>query len=283
MSALLFPTPYEDVNAVLAHFAAGTRAILRRGFVGMYLYGSLALGDFNPTGSDIDFIVVTQRAISDARGAQLAALHERFDRGLDLPGSTWAGKLEAAYVARRALQSALPGDEKYLQVERGTGLLPAPLEAGWAFQLHSLRAHAVTVTGPALHTIAAPVSREDMRRAALAITGEWLRQSREDPGWLAWLRLRDAQAFIALTLCRILYSLATGEVASKPVTARWAIQALLPHCLAGAPQDEALGFDPSGLVERALAGQHTPGPALDKDVQATLALLRWVGNSAGRC
>ena len=86
MSAPFSPTPYEDVNAVLAHFAAQARAILGRDFVGMYLYGSLALGDFNPDGSDIDFIVVARGEIAPEQVAALAEMHRVFDQ-YSSPGS----------------------------------------------------------------------------------------------------------------------------------------------------------------------------------------------------
>ena len=45
-------------------------------FAGLYLYGSLAAGDFDPpSGSDIDFVVATHGALNDATVAALAAMH----------------------------------------------------------------------------------------------------------------------------------------------------------------------------------------------------------------
>lgn len=52
-------TPFPYVNAVLADLLDRAREILGDQFVGMYLYGSLAGGDFNPQRSDIDFVIVT--------------------------------------------------------------------------------------------------------------------------------------------------------------------------------------------------------------------------------
>jgi hypothetical protein len=39
-------TPYPDVNAALRYFLTDARTILGNHFIGMYLSGSLALGDF---------------------------------------------------------------------------------------------------------------------------------------------------------------------------------------------------------------------------------------------
>jgi hypothetical protein len=40
------PTPYAELNGVLAHLLVGARAALKDNFVGAYLQGSFAVGDF---------------------------------------------------------------------------------------------------------------------------------------------------------------------------------------------------------------------------------------------
>ena len=52
-------TPYPEINCVLEELLSRVRAILGRRFVGMYLDGSLAIGDFEADKSDLDFVVVT--------------------------------------------------------------------------------------------------------------------------------------------------------------------------------------------------------------------------------
>jgi hypothetical protein len=59
------PTPYPDVNAVLQELLAGVQAILGPHFVGLYLGGSLAGGDFDPRRSDVDFLVATADDLPD--------------------------------------------------------------------------------------------------------------------------------------------------------------------------------------------------------------------------
>ncbi|HXD09520.1 MAG TPA: nucleotidyltransferase domain-containing protein, partial [Anaerolineales bacterium] len=51
------PTPYAEVNQILALLLTNAKEILEDQFVGMYLYGSLSSGDFNPETSDIDFLL----------------------------------------------------------------------------------------------------------------------------------------------------------------------------------------------------------------------------------
>src|SRR5437773_9895210 len=100
MGEPLHPTPYAGVNAALHDFEARIRAILGDQFRGMYLSGSLALGDFDPRTSDIDFLVVTGTALSEDVVGVLRDMHARFDAG----GSEWAGRVEAVYIPRYALR-----------------------------------------------------------------------------------------------------------------------------------------------------------------------------------
>src|SRR5512144_1440805 len=88
------PTSYPDVNEVLNLLLSSAREVLDDQFVGMYLYGSLSSGDFNPESSDIDFLVVTASSLSEENVAALEAMHQR----LWSSGMKWASKLEGAYV-----------------------------------------------------------------------------------------------------------------------------------------------------------------------------------------
>lgn len=257
MTMRVQPTPYPEVNAVLDTFLASVQTILTDHFVGMYVYGSLALGDFDPRGSDIDFIVVTDGELADHPVAALRQMHARFS----VSDSPWAEKIEAAYVPRAALHSDASTTARYPQIEKGRILELDPLESGWILQCHVLREHGIVVAGPDPRTLVAPIDRDAMRRVSAAYAVVWLDQAHHDPEWLAWLRCRDNQAFVVLTLCRMLYTLECGDVASKPAAARWARQTTGPRW--------------DALIQRALAGQHGSGESTDRDISDTIALVEY--------
>jgi len=252
-----FPTPYADVNAVLHDFAVRIQMLLGSHFCGMYLYGSLALGDFDPQHSDIDFLVVTDAELADDLIVALGDMHARFDRSL----SSWAAKVEAAYIPQGALRPAAPTPARYPQVEKGTSLFKGPLEAGWIFQCYTLREHGVRVAGPEPRTLIDPIDPDAMRRAVPVIPNMWQEQARHDPSWLDGLRQRKNQAFVVLTLCRLLYTLDTAAVASKPSAAHWA--------------QKVLGARWAGLIERSLVGQHQQSQTPESDVDDTLTLIQY--------
>jgi hypothetical protein len=255
MSDALQPTPYPDVNAVLHAFTTQAQAILGAHFVGLYLSGSLAVGDFDPRSSDIDFVVVTDAPLPADRVAALRAMHARFADG----ESPWAEKIEAVYIPQDALQDGAPPDARYPILEKGDTLALAPLEDGWPVQVYTLREHGVAVAGPDPRSLIPPVDPAAMNRAGHGIAAQWLDQARTDPSWLDWLRPRQHQAFVVLTLCRLLYTLETGGVISKPGAARWGEQRLGPQW--------------AGLIAQAVAGQHAAGDTTDHDMAETVALV----------
>jgi hypothetical protein len=69
------PTPYADVNAVVADLLTRVRTVLGPRFVGLYLDGSLAIGAFDPAKSDIDFLVVTDDELPDPIVRALHDMH----------------------------------------------------------------------------------------------------------------------------------------------------------------------------------------------------------------
>jgi predicted nucleotidyltransferase len=88
------PTSYPDVNAVLDALLSSAQIILGDYFVGLYLYGSLSSGDFDPLRSDIDFVVVTTDQLPEELISALEEMHAR----LWASGLKWVAKLEGTYI-----------------------------------------------------------------------------------------------------------------------------------------------------------------------------------------
>ncbi len=70
------PTPYDDVNSFLQIFLENVRVVLGNYFVGMYLFGSLAMGGFDKNRSDIDFLIVTEEKLSKSLISGLKIMHK---------------------------------------------------------------------------------------------------------------------------------------------------------------------------------------------------------------
>lgn len=112
-------TPWSDINKVLFYFMEKIKIILEDNFLGMYLYGSLATGGFDPKTSDIDFIVITKKDVSDKEFSALHELHKQFYSS----NSPWAHKVEAAYIAKKELGNYENAVTLYPQIEKGRELI----------------------------------------------------------------------------------------------------------------------------------------------------------------
>ena len=155
------PTPYADVNAVLHGVLTGAQAVLGDQLLGLYLYGSLALGDFDPARSDIDFLVATDGDVPEDRAAALRALHARIAAG----DAHWAHELEGHYVPRAALQHADPAvGIRHLRVDGPHGDLRVEAHGlDWVILRYVLREHGVVMAGPHPRTFLDPVGPTALR------------------------------------------------------------------------------------------------------------------------
>ena len=253
-------TPYPDVNAALSWLLAEVRAILGDHFLGMYLDGSLASGDFDPQSSDIDFVVVTAGPFPAHLLPALADMHARFAAG----DSPWARRLEGSYIPRddlRAYDPTRSPPAQFPRIEMGSALAVVQHDSDWLFHRAILHEHGVALAGPAPDTLIDPVPPDDLRRAMRGTLHEWWATMLDDPG-----PLRDPQyrAYAVLTMCRARYTLEHGRITSKPAAARWV---------------ESTGGPPStDLIERALLTRSGAGsaevrpPAID-EVQAVIRFV----------
>ncbi len=109
--------PQESI-VILDLLLAGTQEALCSNLVGVYLRGSLVMGDFDPVTSDIDFFTVTERAVSDMEFAALTALHIRLAA---LP-NRYGDELEGTYISRLDVKRFQSG-QRHPTIARGESLL----------------------------------------------------------------------------------------------------------------------------------------------------------------
>ena len=256
------PTPYPDINSVLSSLLADVRRILGDRLVGVYLDGSLALGDFVLGRSDIDFDVVITELLPDKVVAALFEMHQRLSAN-ELP---WGDELEGSYLPLEALRhldqyigASFPRVERYetLSVRRHDG--------GSLVNLHVLREHGVVLTGPAPKSLIDPIPPTALRAAAVEVLANWWAPMVRDPAGLT--RLRDDpgyQVYAVLTMCRVPYTVRFGAVAAKSAAARWA--------------EEELGPRWKRLIDEALAWRN--GGPFDH-LAETVEMIQYVADAKG--
>jgi predicted nucleotidyltransferase len=209
-------TPYEDVNELLYLLLTNAKEILKDQFVGMYLYGSLSSGDFNPETSDVDFLVVTKEILPAETVSDLEEMHNK----------TWAtslkraGKLEGAYIHQELIRKHDPNGLPCPTINEGKFYLDKP-GSDWIIQRHVVREYGVVLDGPDPKTLIDFVSPEDIRNSIMGVLREWWYPMLENP---EWLRENDdgCRSFAVITMCRVLHGLQYGIITSKPKAVQWA-------------------------------------------------------------
>ncbi len=213
-------TPYRDVNIILHRLRTDVEEVLGAQLVGIYLYGSLSLGDFNPATSDIDFLVVTAGELSNDTLTHLQAMHSAIAES-NLP---YARALEGSYIPQTALRRYDPVHCEHPCINSHDGIVVRrePHGQDWAIQRHIIREHGVVITGPSPDTLIDPVSSENLQAGVRDLLYGWWTTLLDSP----ILEQGDYQAFAVLTMCRMLYTFEHGDIVSKPVAAQWALSTL---------------------------------------------------------
>src|ERR1700731_5086012 len=107
---------YPELASVLQRFVAGVQNALRSNFLGAYLVGSLATGDFD-LDSDVDFLILTNAELSNAEVRSLQTTH------IDIHalGCYPAEHLEGSYISTHLLNRPdLVGLEPLCFVDNGS-------------------------------------------------------------------------------------------------------------------------------------------------------------------
>jgi predicted nucleotidyltransferase len=206
----------SDARATLDQLRLELERHFGSDLVALYLFGSLVAGGFRPGRSDLDLIAVLEREV-DA-GEQFDLLKQLHDAFV-AERPEWDGRIEVSYVSREVLATF---------AERPSGRV-AVISPGEPLNIHdagidsildwySVCEYGETLLGPPPHELGPSVSREAYQEAVRARLADWQATVREPV--TAYVPVR--QAYIVLTLCRALYSLATGGQASKEEAADWA-------------------------------------------------------------
>jgi hypothetical protein len=237
------PTPYAELNGVLTHLVDGVRAALGSNLVGAYLQGSFAVGDFTPW-SDCDFIVVTGQDLAPDQLAALQRLHAEIHA---LPAPYWRNALEGSYAPASILRRWSteprdpPGEPRPPDwADPGTSGSPPRAYPFWYLDHGAktlvrsehdntqvvrwcLREKGVVLAGPDPKNLIDPVPAIALKAEVRETMDRCLAVDLQPIELVAW------QAFWVGLVCRILHTLATGEVTSKRQAMTWAQGALDPR------------------------------------------------------
>lgn len=255
MSDSSFPEQLPAVGELLDELRLRLLGELGENLVGLYLYGSLALGDFDPERSDLDLLAALTREVGEQELPALRALHAEFVR----KHPDWDDRVEVAYVSTSGLRTFKSQASAVAIVSPGEPLHLKEVGREWLIDYHVVREHGMTLLGPPPHTLIDDISRDEFTTAVREHLESW----REPLPLRPTLRL---QRYAVLTMCRGLYALRHGRQTSKLQAALW-VQREFPEW---AP-----------VIERALAWtKDAPAPATETDRHDTARFVEFALRAA---
>ncbi len=204
-------TPYPDVDALLGELRTQIQQILGEELVGLYLYGSLVTGDFDPIHSDIDLLTVIAGELHEEEFALLDAMHGAFVAA----HPAWEERVEIAYLSQGALKTFRTQRSPIAIISPGEPFHFKDAGKDWLINWWIVRRQGVTLFGAPAQAVIDPISDDEFQTAVREQVGEWRTYIHE-------LRRRKSQAYAILTMCRALHAYVMGEQVSKQQAAAWA-------------------------------------------------------------
>lgn len=259
MQSMEQPTPYAELNGVLHELVAGITQALGDNFIGAYLQGSFAVGDFDQH-SDADFVIAIRNELSADEVAELQRVHERI-YGLE---SEWARHLEGSYFPAAILRSGERCGEPLWYLDHGSNRLIKSDHCNTLVVRSVVRERGITLAGPDPTTLVDPISVLALRREMSNTMRTWAKEIFEHQ---ERYRNRFYQGYIVLSYSRMLHDLVEGRPGSKRAGAAWA--------------KATLGTEWSALINRAWTRRPNPAVAVSEpadpiDFETTMLFVQAV-------
>lgn len=253
----MYPTPFSDLNIVLQELLTSLSHSLSDYFIGLYLQGSFALGDFDEH-SDCDFIVVVKEEINLV---QLEALQDMHSRIFALE-SRWAQHLEGSYFPRSILKDYRLRGTPLWYLDNGSQRLLRDAHCNTIVVRLTLLQHGVVLAGPSPDQLIDPIPVESFRQEILASMRSWGNQIITNP---QEINNRFYQCFAVLHFARMLHDYNTGVPGSKRAGAEWTKAHINPSW--------------AGLIDRAWNGRPVPEISVrtsadPKELKLTIAFVK---------
>lgn len=208
------PTGYAVANDFINDYTQKVVELFGKNVVGVYLFGSLTYGDFNPESSDIDFMVLVNNPLTTSEIKQVEIVHKE----LENTHLEWRGRVESSYTPASMLGQVLPPKNPRPYYGEGKMWHEANYGNEWIINLYLLEKFGFTLYGTDIHKLVNEVDVVEVQKACIRdLFQEWEPKLREPE----WLDHSHYQSYLVLNLCRILHAVIMADPRSKKVSAQW--------------------------------------------------------------
>ncbi|UFH52205.1 aminoglycoside adenylyltransferase domain-containing protein [Spirosoma sp. KNUC1025] len=211
----------QSASKRISELESGLNRIGQNWVEGIYLTGSIPLGDFYPAKSDIDFLILCKEFPENAVIAELDKLHNALEKRSGSP------KLNGTYITRENLQAGHLPTGQVLNYHEGR--LTEGLFGMGAIALYELKTIAYTVMGVPSGNLPVDIElqqvKDFMHDNINSYWQKWINKHSSCTGrrWLMVL-IPVLTEWAVLGVARQFYTLQTGEIASKMKAGQYCLE-----------------------------------------------------------
>mgnify|MGYP002076914063 CR=1 FL=1 len=184
---------------------------LNEELLGLYIFGSLIMGDFEPDRSDLDLLTIVEHDINEQRLDNLRKMHTEFIEKYP----QWDHRIEVAYVPLEGMKTFKTQTCKIVRISPGEPIHFRDMDVDWLMVWCMVQEHGTVLFGPRPDVFIPHITQQEFIDSLKNYLPEWLEAGKRDDR-LAY------QSYIILSLCRSMYVFAHGEQRSKVKAANWA-------------------------------------------------------------
>jgi len=215
--------PYPELPQILEQFKAGVLQQLSDNLIGIYMVGSLAVGDFD-LDSDVDFLVVIDKELTSEDVMNLQKMHRDIYDQDCYP----AKHLEGSYIRKDFLGNERSiVKEKIWYLDNGSRTLELSNHDNRWHVHWVLREKGIILWGADPKAFMKPIPLRTLQFDVIIVMdmiSSGFQKELHQP--LGFYNSRFGQSFVILTICRILFTISSGTIESKKSGVKWAMDNL---------------------------------------------------------
>lgn len=200
----------RDFPPVLNALEAQIVEHLGASLVGLYVYGSLVVGDFDEERSDVDLLAVTRGLLSGETERAVERMHQSVARCFP----TWSDRVEVGYFPLEVVNDFQAPLGDVFRISPGEPFHRTQAQEHWLTDLYSVQEHGLVLYGAPADEVLPRVSSTRFRATIQRLVAEWR-------DWVVGVQEQRHQAYVRLTMFRSLYAYRYASQTSKIAAAHW--------------------------------------------------------------
>lgn len=204
-----------EIRPLIDELCKELKVIFANKLLGLYLHGSIAMGEFNPKSSDIDFMALLKSDVNEEELIKLDLCHQKLCKKYKV----WGSKLEGSYLMMDKIYERHPPSSKRPYINGGS-LERMHHGPEWTFEKYTLAKEGIALLDDVLDRKALMTSLLDLKEAGRSLLKDWWQPLMEKSDELS----DEYLVYGVLTMCRIKHTMDLGVVASKVESAHYVLK-----------------------------------------------------------